>query len=283
MAAYTDQPSRSRRFIRLYLAVWAFMAVAALGYLGLLAFQPQHGAAPKTQAANADPNQAMRALAKTAMEMGTMRRNLSDIQNDVAQLKEAAAQREAEDKAMATRLSAVEERLASLQPADPADAPRPKVSERNQRRMADARAGARVINIQPDTPAQPPLSGSAKDEGPPVPLVTGSIGRKDANSVEEVTFGEPVVKRAGAATAFAVQLAASPSLQGLRQSWGQLRERHGVLAALEPRVAAPRNEGGPYRLLAGPFATKADADRVCSDMGVGRNGCYVTTYTGAPL
>lgn len=278
MAAFTDQPPRSRRFIRLYLAAWAFMAVAALGYLGLLAFQPPHGAAPKTQVADADPSQAMRALAKTTVEMGTMRRSLSDIQNDVAQLKEAAAEREAQDKAIATRLSAVEEKLATLQPvAESPDTPasRSKVSERNQRRIAETRA-ARIINVQPDRPAQP-SQPAAKEEGPPVPLVTGSIGRK-----EEITFGEPVVTRAGGAL-FAVQLAASPSLQGLRQSWGQLRERHGALSALEPRVVAPRNEGGPYRLLAGPFSTRADADRVCSDMGVGRNGCYVTTYIGAPL
>jgi hypothetical protein len=122
-----------------------------------------------------------------------------------------------------------------------------------------------------------PQGTSAKDDGPPVPLETGSIRPK-----AEITFGEPVVKRAGA-IAFAVQLAAGPSLPGLRQSWGQLRERHGALAALEPRVVAPRTEGGPYRLLAGPFATKADADRVCTEMNVGRNGCYVTTYIGTPL
>jgi len=68
-------------------------------------------------------------------------------------------------------------------------------------------------------------------------------------------------------------------------SWGskQLRERHGSLASLEPRVVPPRSDGGPYRLLAGPFATRADADRVCTEMGVGRNGCYVTTYIGTPL
>ena len=57
----------------------------------------------------------------------------------------------------------------------------------------------------------------------------------------------------------------------------------GRSAALEPRIVPPRSDGGPYRLLAGPFATKADADRVCTEMGVGRNGCYVTTYIGAPL
>jgi len=46
---------------------------------------------------------------------------------------------------------------------------------------------------------------------------------------------------------------------------------------------APRSDGGHYPLLAGPFAPRADASRVCTAMGVGRSGCYVTTYIGAPL
>jgi hypothetical protein len=273
MAAFTDQPPRSRRFIKLYLATWALLAVGALAYLGLLTVQPRENAAPHQQVAEAEPSQAIRALAKTTVEMGHMRRSLSKVQEDVVILKEGATAREAADKAVDTRLTAVEERLANLEAAsesaDRAPPPKAKVSERHQRTSPEGRTLARVINA--------PQGTSAKDDGPPVPLETGSIRPK-----AEITFGEPVVKRAGA-IAFAVQLAAGPSLPGLRQSWGQLRERHGALAALEPRVVAPRTEGGPYRLLAGPFATKADADRVCTEMNVGRNGCYVTTYIGTPL
>ena len=84
MAAFTDQPPRSRRFIKLYLATWASLAVGALGYLAHLALQPQHAAQTRTQVTEPDPGQAIRALAKTTVEMGTMRRNLSDIQKDVA-------------------------------------------------------------------------------------------------------------------------------------------------------------------------------------------------------
>jgi SPOR domain len=279
MAAYTDQPPRSRRFMKVYLATWALLAVAALAYLGLLAFHPMQGTQARPQVAEPDPGQAMRALAKTTVEMGTMRRNLSEIQKDVADLREASADREAKDKAVTTRLTAVEERLATLHPsAEPAETPpsKAKVSERHQRKSGPT---VRVITVPQDgqAPSPTPLPPSIKDDGPPVPLETGSIAPK-----EEITFGEPVVTRAGP-VAFAVQLAAGPSLQGLRQSWGQLRERHGALAALEPRVVPPRSDGGPYRLLAGPFPTKADADRVCTEMGVGRSGCYVTTYIGAPL
>ena len=282
MAAFTDQPPRSRRFIKLYLATWASLAVGALGYLAHLALQPQHAAQTRTQVTEPDPGQAIRALAKTTVEMGTMRRNLSDIQKDVADLKEAATERETKDKLVTARLTTVEERLAALQAsAEPAETSpsKAKVSERHQRKTTEPRVTARVITVPQEGPAPAPVppAPSFKDDGPPVPLVTGSIAPK-----EEITFGEPTVTRVGP-IAFAVQLAAGPSLPGLRQSWGQLRERHGSLASLEPRVVPPRSDGGPYRLLAGPFATRADADRVCTEMGVGRNGCYVTTYIGTPL
>jgi len=268
--------------MKVYLATWALLAVAALGYLGLLAFHPPQGAQTRPQVAEPDPSQAIRALAKTTVEMGTMRRNLSAIQKDVADLREAAAERETKDKGLSTRLTAVEERLSTLHSsAEPTDTPssKVKVSERQQRKTAEPRITARVITVPQDapSPAPIPLQPSFKDDGPPVPLETGSIATK-----EEITFGEPVVTRTGP-IAFAVQLAAGPSLQGLRQSWGQLRERHGSLAALEPRVVPPRSDGGPYRLLAGPFPSRAEADRVCTEMGVGRNGCYVTTYIGTPL
>jgi hypothetical protein len=70
----------------------------------------------------------------------------------------------------------------------------------------------------------------------------------------------------------------------LRQSWGRLIERHGrSLAALKPRVVAPRSEGGIYRLLAGPVSSKADADRICAQLGGGPKACFVTAYAGSPL
>lgn len=286
MAVYADQPSRPRRFMKVYLAIWALLAIGALGYLSHLALQaplaPQvRTAEARVPAAEADPNQAMRALAKTTIEMGTIRRGLSDVQKDIADLKEAASEREAKQNAVTTRLSAVEEKLATMQTAAEAvETPaKGKISERHQRKSPEPKIIARAPQ-ETAAPAAPPSlpQPTFKEDGPPVPLETGSIASK-----ETITFGEPVVTRSGGQIAFAVQLAAGPSLPGLRQSWSQLRERHGALAGLEPRVVPPRNDGGPYRLLAGPFTSRADADRVCTEMGVGRNGCYVTTYIGTPL
>jgi cell division septation protein DedD len=120
-----------------------------------------------------------------------------------------------------------------------------------------------------------PKAEAPKTESPNIE--TGSIAAPPA-----ITFGEPEVTPAR--QAFAVQLAAGPSLDSLRLSWSLLRDRHGgALASLQPRFIAPRAEGGPYRLLAGPLPSKADADKVCTTMGVGKQSCFSTPYTGDPL
>ena len=53
-------------------------------------------------------------------------------------------------------------------------------------------------------------------------------------------------------------------------SWLALRDQHGdALGSLQPRFVPPRNGNGPYRLVAGPLPSKADADKVCAEMGLG--------------
>ncbi|HEX5958436.1 MAG TPA: SPOR domain-containing protein [Hyphomicrobiaceae bacterium] len=152
------------------------------------------------------------------------------------------------------------------------------------------------IVILPATTAAPsePMQQAREEETataavtapPPVPIETGSISPKSATSKPEtkaeIVFGEPVVTRGG--REFAVQLGASPSVQVLRQSWGRLSERHAdTLTTLQPRVVAPRSQGGAYRLLAGPFDSKAEAERICSELQVGAKACFATGYAGAPL
>lgn len=278
MAAFTDQPSRSRSFIKVYLAGWAALAVAALAYLTFLALQPPvMQQPPRPQVTESEPGQAMRAIAKATVDMGTMRRSISEIQKDVGDLKDAVVQQEAKDKAVNSRLTSVEERLATVE-AEPPAANKAKVPDKSQdktqRKPSEGRPSARVISV-PQGEASP---SSAKTEGPPVPLETGSIAQPD-----QITFGEVVVTPAAQAQ-FGVQLGSHASLEGLRERWDQLRQQHrGQLATLEPRIVPPRTGGGAYRLLAGPFPTKAQADRACTDMGLGRPGCFATPYTGTPL
>ena len=48
-------------------------------------------------------------------------------------------------------------------------------------------------------------------------------------------------------------------------------------------TVALEETGLPYRLVAGPLASKADADKVCADIGLTRNDCFATTVLGKPL
>ena len=283
------QPTRSRRFIKVYLALWAFAAVGALGYLATLAYVPS--GPPRQQLAEAEPSQAVRAMAKAMKDMHEMRGSVSEVKKDVAQLQDAMGERVANEKAAQSRLTALEEKVATIdaalqQPATPPPPPaKAKVSDKTEKAE---RTAEKVIRKAPDVITTAQIINSPRPETAEAPKVENRAGTIETGSISkgEITFGEGVVTpNAGptAPKAFAVQLAASPSLQGLRQSWSQLVEKHGALASLQPRVVPPRAEGGHYRLLAGPIASKADADRVCTEMGVGRNGCFATNYIGGPL
>jgi hypothetical protein len=126
--------------------------------------------------------------------------------------------------------------------------------------------------------AEGPNPPAAAPAAPPGAVETGSIAAPPAS----VAFGPAKVSPAREQV-YSVQVGAGPSLDALRLTWSILSERHGALAVLKPRYVAPRGGSGPYRLVAGKFASKADAEKVCADMNVGRQGCLPTTATGEPL
>jgi SPOR domain len=276
MAAHIGQPTRSRRFIKVYLMTWAMLAVGAVAYLALLAF-PQQAAAPPPDE-TADRNPAKTTAPGPDKTLAEVSGSLTEIRKDVTHLQDAMGERVANEKSHQSRLTALEERVTGIEPPQtpPATAPSPK-PDKSARRLPDDVTTADILaKTKEETATPPPVKIAAP---PPVaPIETGSINSKD-----EIVFGEAVVTPATTKD-FAVQLAAGPSLQVLRQSWSQLVERHGgALATLKPRIVAPRSEGGIYRLLAGPVPTKAEADRICAGLGVGPKACFVTAYAGSPL
>jgi hypothetical protein len=125
--------------------------------------------------------------------------------------------------------------------------------------------------------SSPPAGAPPVAESQPAAVETGSI-----TPPAGVTFGKAKVNPAREQT-YAVQVGAGPSLDALRLTWSILSERHGALAVLKPRYVAPRGGSGSYRLVAGKFVSKAEAEKVCADMGVGRQGCLPTTALGEPL
>jgi hypothetical protein len=267
MAAHIGQPTPSRRFIKIYLSTWGLLAAGALAYLAVLAFPPQ-AAAPPPQA-SVDPVK-VGGESKVMAEVRSIRGSLSEIRKDVTQLQDAVGERAAAGKVVETRLSVLEERVSTIDGTQPAAATSGgKAPDKTARKAGDQASAADGRGH--DDSAATPVAGP-----PAIAIETGSISK------DEIVFGAPVVKRAGQPE-LAVQLATAPSLQALRQSWGQLAERHPPLAALEPRVVAPHSAGGLYRLLAGPIPGKAEAERICSELHIGSKACFATAYTGTPL
>jgi hypothetical protein len=280
MAAHIGQPASSRRFIKLYLSIWALLASGALAYLAVLAFPPSAQAPAPPQVSLKPPQDtstevsARQVKTTEVKDMTQVQGSLNEIRKEVSPPPEAVGERPLNEKVVQTSPNAPEERVSTTDGAQPppaAAAPAAKVPGIS----VLATAGPPVA----EAPFKPVDEPTAATSAPPpaASIETGSIPPK-----AEISFGEAVVTRAGPQE-MAVQLAAGPSLQAVRQSWEQLSERYGLLTALQPRVVAPRGDRGVYRLLAGPLPTKADAERICSQLGVGGKACFATQYTGAPL
>lgn len=290
MAAHIGQPTRSRRFIKVYLLTWGLLAVGAVAYLALLAVPQQASAPPPPEAAAVEPakDKDPPAAAKALAEVRSMRGSLSEIRKDVSQLQEAVGERVVNEKVVQSRLTALEERVATIEPDQPpapaAPAPSVKAPDKTAGKASETRTTADILAKTKEEPATP-AKADAPAQPPFVPIETGSIASAPPKTAPkaEIVFGEAVVTPAERAD-FAVQLAAGPSLQMLRQSWDKLVARHGnSLASLKPRVVSPRSEGGIYRLVAGPMPTKAEADKVCAALAVGPKACFATEYAGQPL
>jgi hypothetical protein len=217
----------------------------------------------------------LRTATKALAEVGAVRNSVSDIEKSIDQLKTSIDQGATREKAVDSRLSALEEKVTSiaLQAASPPAAKQKTVekgkAEKAHKAAEPARAPRIISTAEPKNPVRTIPGDTA--------LETGSIVRSPA-----IVFGAPVVTRARAA--FAIHLASAPSLEALRTSWSLLTEQHGeTLARLEARYVAPHAAGGNYRLVAGPLASAAEVDRVCRELQALSVYCASADFAGEPL
>jgi SPOR domain len=293
MAEHVAHPPRSERFIKAYLFVWGLLAAGGLTYLATLVWQPDWLSPPPRRpqiTTEAEPDSALRLASRAIAEVRDVRRSVGDVQRSLGEIRDTLDRSVSEDKVVQTRLSALEGRVSDMsQPAAapvataPAVAGKGKTAERPQPGKSAAAAktaektepGAGATRVMSAVMSVPDQAEKPAPEAAP-PIETGSI------APATITFGEPVVTRSG--TNFAVQLGAGRSMEALKLSWSLLLDQHGdALSPLQPRVIAPRSEGGSYRLVVGPFDSRADAEKVCAAMALSRNKCFSTVFMGEPL
>jgi len=125
-------------------------------------------------------------------------------------------------------------------------------------------------------------------------ISTGSVARVSPPRPEEratapVAFGAPTVRPAQTdegADGVALRLSSAPSISSLRLSWRVLRERHGsILSGLNPRFRTVPDgpTGVTYQLVAGPIASRTEADQVCTILRAQDVGCAIDAFAGDPL
>ena len=145
-----------------------------------------------------------------------------------------------------------------------------------------------------DTPAgRPPVSD----------LVTGSLPvpppAAPAKRLPKVTVLSPRAPAAGQAPVatqakvIAVPERAGPvglylggdaTLDEARANWMVSSSKNAALASLEPRVVATDAYGSQsYRLVAGPVATRAEAQKVCAELKAAGVSCRVGGFAGQPF
>jgi hypothetical protein len=253
----------------MYLLAWGLSAACGLAYLASLAWQPELFA-HLTGGDAVEEDRGVELANRALTEVGVVRHTLGEVQRDLGQVRSSLAEHDTQDKLAQSRIAALEERMAAAPPAaTPSETPAPEKTAEKPKPDKVHKAAARVP--QGAAPPTPPREAAA--------IETGSI-----DGPQPITFGAPVVTPSRPPV-YGVQLATGASLDLIRQSWSMLRDRHAAeLSALQPHVVSPRSPGsGIYRLLVGPLPTRAEADRVCAALAVGRQGCFATAFVGSPL
>jgi len=286
MAEHAAHPPRSERFIKVYLFVWGLLAAGGLTYLATLVWQPEWLSPPprRLQITEPEPDSALRLATRAMSEVRDVRRSVGDVQKSLGEMRETLERSVSEDKVVQTRLTALEGRVTDMAGTSAVAAATPGKSRPVERAQPQAKVAAAPKEAEPTSATRvmsavmsvPDQAEKPAPEAAPPGIETSSI------APAPITFGEPVVTRSG--TNFAVQLGAGRSVEALKLSWSLLLDQHGdALSPLQPRVIAPRSDGGSYRLVAGPFDSKAEAEKICSGMSLSRNKCFATVFAGEPL
>ena len=90
----------------------------------------------KVNPVKVDPDKAAPATAK---DLAEVRGSLTEVRKDVAQLQDAVGERASTEKVLQSRVTALEERVATIEPGQPppATAPTPKATDKSARKLPD--------------------------------------------------------------------------------------------------------------------------------------------------
>jgi uncharacterized coiled-coil protein SlyX len=249
-----------------YTAAWASAGVLAAAYAGavLMGQEPVATLAGRWSGQDRDTSEIAAALARTQSEVAQLQRSVGTLEADMNRVKTQTTQADARERAAAARVDAVESRV--------------------------ERIGAQIAQVfAKGTPSQKGAPGPVAAARPiGAAIETGALPSKDTPPAQRELAAtrhagpEAAVTATPAQPQAAILLARGPSLDALRLSWSLLNERHkSSLGALEPRVVT--TEPGTHQLVAGPFASSADAAKACATLKSRGVTCQPAEFKGEGL
>jgi hypothetical protein len=302
-ASAQPPPVRPARRISGYLVFWVLLATAAVGYLAVAAMKPDlivARLAPGSEQQLAEPSAADRRTSELADELLMLRRWLTDLQRDFAETRATVLQHASTERSLADKVATIEDRLAAQDTK--AEAPRAEAGA--PERPAGTKSSASLSTEQvlkamsaPETPPPAPPAqkmAAAPKPTPPAPATSKAPAVRDATPAAPISTGTiPATPPPASAKATApapqrtlgIELSGGESLEALRSGWDQLSRQHTqTLRGLSARYrTAVQGEEQPLRLVAGPFANQADANRVCAELRSKQVACRIGAFTGNAL
>ncbi len=305
MPSPADPARRGNRLMTLYAAIWGVMAVGALAYL-VIAFAIRPGMLSQVASGLSPIVTGSIGAAAPAedSELIAVKQSLADVQSDVHGIKQVLGREEARDReiaalrtdvtdlsktfanredrerALSSRLAAVEVRQATVENVATA-----------YRLSTPAQAGKDAeINTTITGSVDDPGRRSAQVETRSEPKTAKLPASQTAAATAVPAFGAPKVVTAApkaetVSGPVGIQLTTAESPDALRLSWLRISSGHAdILQNLDVRYTQSASaKGKSFRLIAGPVADAAEGARLCAQLKARKLGCAVASFAGEPL
>ncbi len=304
------KPRREARLSTGYVATWMALAGLSLGYMALVATQPElvgeYTAQIRLFETAADPA----ADARVQAEMKSLRMTLAQAQLDIAKVKTELQSETEKATALSARLATMEQQAAAKPAEAPpaqtaqAAAPAPVAQASAPAQQAEAApqqpevkriavvpqpAAAETASVKPDVKAHASqmaaTMASATSDAQSGAKAAAQKGIETGSITAPAAFGPAVVKPAPVVKPVGLKLANSTSVDALRLTWGLINERHGdSIKSLKPRYTSGGNPAAPsYDLIAGPVKNAVEAKRLCKVLATKGISCSVGNFDGNAL
>jgi SPOR domain len=259
-----------------YLAVWAVLGSVSAAYVAGMSWQR-----------SSNFNMVIAPVTETLVRMA----------GDIADLKQVTTALDARERSTSDRVANAESRLSRFADGGMQAAAVPG-QVAGQRPTNRAVLAEEAPQAEPARPQRVMAGIALAQPGTPPGLLVGPAAAQvpvkvdpRAPAVPKTTLVNPVktggLPEAAPATVGRRQagllVASGPSLDAMRLSWSVLSQNHGgVLGPVEPRVQQA-GDGSIFQLIAGPYASDADAAKACANLRARGVTCRMAEFGGAAL